>query len=96
VEMAITSLPDGGVVCVSRDMTAKRDAENARAQAEAKYKMLVEQVAAISYIAEAGNPWGMAIRQPASRNDVWFLHGRVAGRFEGLGRSTCIPRTTKS
>src|SRR5258708_29339730 len=26
----------------------------------------------------------MAIRQPASRNDVWFLHGRVAGRFEGL------------
>jgi PAS domain S-box-containing protein len=54
VEMAITSLPDGGVVCVSRDMTAKREAENARAQAEAKYKMLVEQVAAISYIAELG------------------------------------------
>jgi PAS domain S-box-containing protein len=54
VEMAITSLPDGGVVCVSRDMTAKRDAENARAQAEAKYRMLVEQVAAVSYIAELG------------------------------------------
>jgi PAS domain S-box-containing protein len=54
VEMAITALPDGGVVCVSRDMTAKRDAENARAQAEAKYRMLVEQVAAISYIAELG------------------------------------------
>ncbi|HEY4819082.1 MAG TPA: PAS domain S-box protein [Candidatus Acidoferrum sp.] len=54
VEMTITALPDGGVVCVSRDMTAKRDAENARAQAEAKYRMLVEQVAAISYIAELG------------------------------------------
>ena len=54
VEMAITSLPDGGVVCVSRDMTSKRDADNARAQAEAKYRMLVEQVAAISYIAELG------------------------------------------
>jgi len=54
VEMAVTALPDGGVVCVSRDMTAKRDAENARAQAEAKYRMLVEQVAAISYIAELG------------------------------------------
>jgi two-component system, cell cycle sensor histidine kinase and response regulator CckA len=53
-EMAITSLPDGGVVCVSRDMTAKREADNARAQAEAKYRMLVEQVAAISYIAEVG------------------------------------------
>jgi PAS domain S-box-containing protein len=54
VEMSITGLPDGGVVCVSRDMTARRDAENARAQAEAKYRMLVEQVAAISYIAELG------------------------------------------
>ena len=54
MEMTITTLPDGGVVCVSRDMTAKRDAENARAQAEAKYRMLVEQVAAISYIAELG------------------------------------------
>jgi PAS domain S-box-containing protein len=54
MEMSITALPDGGVVCVSRDMTAKRDAENARAQAEAKYRMLVEQVAAISYIAELG------------------------------------------
>jgi PAS domain S-box-containing protein len=54
VEMAITALPNGGVVCVSRDMTAKREAENARAQAEAKYRMLVEQVAAISYIAELG------------------------------------------
>jgi two-component system cell cycle sensor histidine kinase/response regulator CckA len=54
VEMSITALPDGGVVCVSRDMTARRDAENARAQAEAKYRMLVEQVAAISYIAELG------------------------------------------
>src|SRR5258706_10834602 len=54
VEMAITALPDGGVVCVSRDVSARRDAENARAQAEAKYRMLVEQVAAISYIAELG------------------------------------------
>jgi PAS domain S-box-containing protein len=54
VEMAITALPEGGVVCVSRDVSARRDAENARAQAEAKYRMLVEQVAAISYIAELG------------------------------------------
>ena len=54
VEMSVTGLPDGGVVCVSRDMTAKREAENARAKAEAKYRMLVEQVAAISYIAELG------------------------------------------
>src|SRR5260370_31255211 len=54
VEMAVTLLPDGGVVCVSRDMTAKREAENARAQAEAKYRLLVEQVAPISYIPVLG------------------------------------------
>jgi PAS domain S-box-containing protein len=54
MEMAVTVLPDGGVVCVSRDMTAKREADNARAQAETKYRMLIEQVAAISYIAELG------------------------------------------
>jgi PAS domain S-box-containing protein len=54
VEMSITTLPDGGVVCVSRDLRAHIDAEKARAQAEAKFQMLVEQVAAISYIAELG------------------------------------------
>src|SRR5712664_2188424 len=54
VEMAITAMPEGGVVCISRDVSARRDAENARAQAEAKYRTLVEQVAAISYIAELG------------------------------------------
>jgi two-component system, cell cycle sensor histidine kinase and response regulator CckA len=54
VEMAITALPEGGVVCISRDVSLRRDAEHARAQAEAKYRTLVEQVAAISYIAELG------------------------------------------
>jgi PAS domain S-box-containing protein len=54
VEMTIAALPDNGVVCISRDVSARRDAERARAQAETKYRMLVEQVAAISYIAELG------------------------------------------
>ena len=54
IEMSITTLPDGGVVCISRDVSEHREAENARAQAEAKFRMLVEQVAAISYIAELG------------------------------------------
>jgi PAS domain S-box-containing protein len=54
VEMTIAALPDQGVVCIGRDMSARRDAEKARDQAEAKYRMLVEQVAAISYIAELG------------------------------------------
>src|SRR5256714_3324279 len=54
IEMTIAALPDQGVVCISRDISARRDAEKARAEAEAKYRMLVEQVAAISYIAELG------------------------------------------
>jgi PAS domain S-box-containing protein len=54
VELSITSLPDGGVVLVSRDLTERRQAEQARAEAEIKYRMIVERVAAISYIAEPG------------------------------------------
>ena len=54
VDMAITPMPLGGVVCVARDMTERLKAERARAEAETKYRTLVEQVAAISYIAELG------------------------------------------
>jgi len=54
VEMAITAMTDGGVVLVSRDLTERMRAEQAQAEAESKYQMIVERVAAISYIAELG------------------------------------------
>jgi two-component system, cell cycle sensor histidine kinase and response regulator CckA len=54
LEVAITKLPDGGVVTIGRDITDRRSAEQFRAEAEAKYQTLVEQVAAVSYIAELG------------------------------------------
>jgi two-component system, cell cycle sensor histidine kinase and response regulator CckA len=54
VEMQVSLLPDGGTVCVCRDLSHHQLAEKARAEAEAKYRMLVEQVNAISYIAEIG------------------------------------------
>ena len=54
MEVAITALLDGGTICVTRDITQRLDAQRARAEAETKYRMLVEQVAAISYIAELG------------------------------------------
>src|SRR5262249_28322672 len=54
VEMAITAMTDGGVVLVSRDLTERMRAERAKAEAESKYQMIVERVAAISYIAELG------------------------------------------
>jgi PAS domain S-box-containing protein len=54
VEVAVTVLPEGGAVLVSRDLTERRQAEQARAEAEIKYRMIVERVAAISYIAEPG------------------------------------------
>ena len=53
-EMAVTTLPDGGRICVTRDITERVSAQRARAETEIKYRMLVEQVAAISYIAELG------------------------------------------
>ena len=54
IEMAISSLPSAGIVFVSRDLTERRKAEAARAMAETRYWKLVEQVAAISYVAEVG------------------------------------------
>jgi PAS domain S-box-containing protein len=53
-ELSLTRLNDGGLVCVCRDITERLNAERARTQAEAKYRTLIEQVAAISYIAELG------------------------------------------
>ena len=54
VEMAITSLANGVTACIGHDISARKEAEKARADAENKYQTLVEQVAAISYIAELG------------------------------------------
>jgi PAS domain S-box-containing protein len=53
-EMTIALMPDGGTLCSCRDLSQREEAEKARAQAEAKYRTLVEQVNAISYIAEIG------------------------------------------
>jgi PAS domain S-box-containing protein len=53
-EMALTILPDGGTICVSHDITEQLSAQRARVDTETKYRMLIEQVAAISYIAELG------------------------------------------
>jgi PAS domain S-box-containing protein len=54
VEMAITSLANGVTACIGHDISARKEAEKARIDAENKYRTLVEQVAAISYIAELG------------------------------------------
>ncbi len=53
-EMTVAMLPGGGTMCACRDLTQREEAERARAQAEAKYRTLVEQVNAITYIAEIG------------------------------------------
>jgi two-component system, cell cycle sensor histidine kinase and response regulator CckA len=54
VEMAITRMAKNGTVCVVRDIRDRLQAEHARAEAETKYRTLIEQVAAVSYIAELG------------------------------------------
>src|SRR5579862_4182736 len=53
-EISITKLPDGGVVTIGRDVSERQRAERSRLEAESKYQTLIEQVAAISYIAELG------------------------------------------
>jgi len=54
VEMSITTLANGVTACIAHDISARKEAEKARLDAEYKYRTLVEQVAAISYIAELG------------------------------------------
>jgi PAS domain S-box-containing protein len=54
IEMNVGRMPDGGSLCVCRDLSQHKQVEKARAEAEAKYRMLIEHVNAISYIAEIG------------------------------------------
>jgi PAS domain S-box-containing protein len=54
VDLRINAIPAGGTVCVCRDLSERQEAERAREEAEAKYRALVEQVNAITYIAEIG------------------------------------------
>jgi PAS domain S-box-containing protein len=54
VEVSITALANGVTACIGHDISARKEAEKARVDAENKYRTLVEQVAAISYIAEPG------------------------------------------
>ncbi len=54
VEFSITAMPDGCTACVCRDLSERDEAEKARAEAETKYRMLVEHVNAITYMAEIG------------------------------------------
>ena len=54
VEMHVGRMPDNGALCVCRDLSQHQQAEKARAEAEAKYRLLVEHVNAITYIAEIG------------------------------------------
>jgi PAS domain S-box-containing protein len=53
-EISITKLPDGGVVTIGRDVSERQRVERSRQEAETKYQTLIEQVAAVSYIAELG------------------------------------------
>jgi PAS domain S-box-containing protein len=54
IEMAVTALPDGGVVCVGQDISKRVSAQRAWQEAETKYRTLIEHVSAISYVAEVG------------------------------------------
>jgi PAS domain S-box-containing protein len=54
VEFSINAMPGGSTACVCRDLSQRNEAEKARADAETKYRLLVEHVNAITYIAEIG------------------------------------------
>jgi hypothetical protein len=59
----------------------RRRAEKFRAEAEAKYQTLVEQVAAISYIAELGVDGQWLYVSPQVEIDVGISGGMMAGEL---------------
>ncbi|HEY2547367.1 MAG TPA: PAS domain S-box protein [Candidatus Acidoferrum sp.] len=87
VEMSITTLANGVTACIGHDISARKDAEKARAEAESKYRTLVEQVAAISYIAELGmrGEWQYVSPQIEAitgyTQEEWLANSREWTRF---------------
>ena len=87
IEMAVTALANGVTACIGHDISARKEAEKARADAENKYRTLVEQVAAISYIAELGfhGDWLYVSPQIASITgyspEEWLANSRDWTRF---------------
>ena len=51
------------------DITGRKLAEAQLAEAEARYRTLVEQTPTITYIAAIGEASGHALHQPADRSD---------------------------
>ena len=54
---------------VMTDITARREAENSLAEAEARYRALVEQTPTITYLDSAGGPAVHALHEPAVDRD---------------------------
>ncbi len=87
VEIAVTAMSDGGVVLVCRDLTERKRAEEAKAEAESKYRMIVERVAAISYVAELGMDGSWIYVSPQIENvlgytqEEWLVDSRNWIRF---------------
>jgi PAS domain S-box-containing protein len=87
VEITVTAMNDGGVVLVCRDLTERKRAEEAKADAESKYRMIVERVAAISYVAELGMEGRWIYVSPQIENilgytqEEWLIDSRNWVRF---------------
>jgi len=75
VEFHVGRMPDGGTVCVCRDLSQHQEAEKARAEAETKYRMLVEHVNAITYIADIGLNGKWFYISPQVENILGFTPG---------------------
>ena len=69
---------------MGRDVSDRQRAERSRQEAETKYRTLIEQVAAISYIAELGIEGQWLYVSPQVEMMFGFSGGRMAGGFAGV------------
>ena len=75
-------------ITAMRSQEEGRRATAALQEAEAKYRQLVEQVPAISYVAEAGRARSLSVSQPAGEARFWATVRKIAWRIRTSGGIT--------